>query len=97
MLTSHQPVVVTDGTTTYTTTISIATFTTTTSVTFEPTVIKRRLGGADPNLATGAEALGRSTVQMTATLTQTEYEGTATGEVGQGGVRTIELVPGEGA
>lgn len=62
-------------------------------------MIKRRLGGgaADANLATGAEAMGRSTVQMTATLTQTEYEGTATGEVGQGGVRTVQLVPGERA
>jgi hypothetical protein len=79
-------VVVTDGASTYTTTISIATTATTTLVTFVPTFIKQRLYGDD---ALAADAV--STVEMTATLTHTEYEGVVTQTAGV--VSTAVLQP----
>ena len=74
---------VTDGANTYTTTISIATVTTAARVTASPSVIKRRL------LENGQEVGDASTVRMTSTLTETQYQGVTT--------RTIQLVAGAAA
>ncbi|KPI37261.1 uncharacterized protein AB675_1497 [Cyphellophora attinorum] len=101
-VTYQGPVVITDGSLTYTTTISIATLTTTTRITCTPTVIKQRIytddgptavppAAAAPGESAADEQQPESTTTVTGTVTNvvTVFDGVATS--------TIELVSGASA